>query len=146
MKEELEKKILDYIGKRKICSLATVREDGYPQNTIVDYVHDGLIVYAGCFKDSQKIANIRRNPKVSVTIGEESGGLSFTKGISLGGDAKIVTDTKEIEHISRLFDKKFPYLSSFPLEQIAWIQIIPIVIHFVDYSLGIGHQDVLEVR
>jgi general stress protein 26 len=146
MKEELEKKIVEYVEKRKVCSLATVREDGYPQNTIVGYVNDGLIFYAGCFKDSQKVANIRRNPCVSLTVGEESPNLSYTKGISLGGDAHLLDDPKAIEEISRLFNKKFPYVNSFPLEQLVWIQIVPKVIHFVDYSLGIGHQDVLAVR
>jgi Pyridoxamine 5'-phosphate oxidase len=47
-----------------ILTLATVREDGYPQATKVGYVHEGLTLYVGTFAQAQKVANIRRCPKV----------------------------------------------------------------------------------
>ena len=33
-------------------TIATVREDGYPQATTVSYVNDGLNIYFGCAADS----------------------------------------------------------------------------------------------
>ncbi|MGZ3239946.1 MAG: pyridoxamine 5'-phosphate oxidase family protein, partial [Burkholderiaceae bacterium] len=49
--------ILNILDKAKDLTLATVRPDGYPQATTVSYAHDGLTIYVGVGKDSQKIAN-----------------------------------------------------------------------------------------
>lgn len=52
----------------KDLSLATLRADGTPKATVVSYVSDGLSIYIGCAADSQKAANLARDPRVSLTI------------------------------------------------------------------------------
>ena len=44
-KEELEKEIIDYLGKNHPCSLATCGKDGTPRISVVDYMNDGLTIY-----------------------------------------------------------------------------------------------------
>lgn len=60
--------ILNLLAATHDLTLATVRPDGYPQATVVSYVHDGLTLYAGIGLDSQKAHNIRQNDKVSATV------------------------------------------------------------------------------
>ena len=54
MDRETEAFILDLLHRHNVLTLATVREDGWPQATTVGYVHDGLTLYVGCGADSQK--------------------------------------------------------------------------------------------
>lgn len=49
-----------------ILTLATLREDGWPQATTVGYANDGLTIYIGIGKDSQKARNIAGCDKVSL--------------------------------------------------------------------------------
>lgn len=41
-------------------TIATIRDDGYPQATVVGFVHDGLTIYFGSDRNSQKA---RKNGK-----------------------------------------------------------------------------------
>jgi len=49
-------------------TIATVREDGYPQAPTVSYVNDGPTIYFGCAAASTKAKNITGNAKVSLTV------------------------------------------------------------------------------
>jgi nitroimidazol reductase NimA-like FMN-containing flavoprotein (pyridoxamine 5'-phosphate oxidase superfamily) len=44
----LKQKIIAILGDANDMTIATIREDGYPQATTVSYVNDGLIIYFGC--------------------------------------------------------------------------------------------------
>ena len=84
--------ILDLLDRHAILTLATVREDGWPQATTVGYVNDGLTLYVGCGTDSQKLANIRRCPKVSLTIDHDEPDWSRIQGLSMAATAEVVSD------------------------------------------------------
>jgi nitroimidazol reductase NimA-like FMN-containing flavoprotein (pyridoxamine 5'-phosphate oxidase superfamily) len=61
--------ILDILRQHNnILTLATVREDDFPQATTVGYVNDSVTIYVGCGSDSQKARNMRRCAKVSLTV------------------------------------------------------------------------------
>jgi nitroimidazol reductase NimA-like FMN-containing flavoprotein (pyridoxamine 5'-phosphate oxidase superfamily) len=68
MDRETEAFILDLLHRHNIVTLATIREDGWPQATTVGYVNDGLTLYVGCGAQSQKARNIERCNKVSLTV------------------------------------------------------------------------------
>jgi len=61
----LREEILSILKSAGEMTIATVRPDGYPQATTVNYVSDGLAIYFGCAADSQKARNIACNGKVS---------------------------------------------------------------------------------
>jgi hypothetical protein len=42
-REDLEKEIIDYLGKTQPCSLATCGKDGVPRIAVTDYVNEGLV-------------------------------------------------------------------------------------------------------
>ncbi|RLA94984.1 MAG: pyridoxamine 5'-phosphate oxidase family protein, partial [Deltaproteobacteria bacterium] len=37
MSEEIKKKIINYMESHNICTIATIREDGFPQANTVEY-------------------------------------------------------------------------------------------------------------
>src|SRR3974390_1095064 len=64
----LEQEIVSILNEANDLTIATVREDGYPQATTVSYVNDGLTIYFGCAAQSQKAKNIGHSAKVSLTV------------------------------------------------------------------------------
>jgi nitroimidazol reductase NimA-like FMN-containing flavoprotein (pyridoxamine 5'-phosphate oxidase superfamily) len=54
MKSEYKRQIIDLLNRHRIMSIATNREDGWPQATIVGYANDGLIIYCFIGRDGQK--------------------------------------------------------------------------------------------
>jgi hypothetical protein len=68
MDPALTREVISILNQAHDMTIATVREDGYPQATAVSYVNDGLIIYFGCVAESQKAKNIARCDKVSLTV------------------------------------------------------------------------------
>ena len=69
MDPALEREIVSILNESNDLTIATVREDGYPQATTVSYVNDGLTIYFGCAAQSQKAKNIGHSAKVSLSVG-----------------------------------------------------------------------------
>jgi hypothetical protein len=89
-REELEREIIDYLGKKQPCTLATCGKDGWPRVSVVDYVNDGLIIYIFS-EGGDKFKNLRENEKVGVGIGTGSKAMK-TRGINIWGIAQVFDD------------------------------------------------------
>ena len=108
MDARLRDEILSILDRASDMTIATIRQDGYPQATTVSFANDGLDIYFGCSEDSQKARNIGRNGKVSLTINLPYADWGEIRGISAGGHAAHLEDPSEIEHAGRLLLGKFP--------------------------------------
>ena len=65
----------DLLEGRHLAIIATIGADGYPQSTPVWYMPDGpdnQSVGIIADPDSVKVRNIRRNPRISITIASET--------------------------------------------------------------------------
>ena len=71
MKHEFKRQIVELLDQHRIMTVATNRADGWPQATVVGYANDGLIIYCLVARDSQKFANITRDPRVSIAIAND---------------------------------------------------------------------------
>lgn len=80
MDNALKVKILDVLEHHNVMTLATIRPDGFPQATTVNYVHDDLILFFATDAASQKARNIKLNNKVSVAIASETQDLYKLRG------------------------------------------------------------------
>jgi general stress protein 26 len=149
MQQDTARFILDVLQTHNILTLATVREDGYPQATTVGYVHEGLTLYIGTFAQAQKVTNIRRCPKVSLTIDRDYDDWSQIKGLSMGGTAAVLTDLEEIEQVVARFTAKFPQLAALPVPvdpaSVVFLKITPRVISVLDYTKGFGHTELVSL-
>jgi nitroimidazol reductase NimA-like FMN-containing flavoprotein (pyridoxamine 5'-phosphate oxidase superfamily) len=130
-------------------TIATVREDGFPQATTVSYVNDGLTIYFGTGAHAQKAANIARCEKISLTINRPYKTWDEIEGVSIGGRALKVTDANEQAKVGALMFKKFPqiaqYAASPPDTELALYRIDPIVVSLLDYRKGFGHTDLIRL-
>src|SRR3954447_10295513 len=134
------------LRSHNILTLATLREDGWPQATTVGYVNDGLTIYIGIGKESQKARNIARCDKVSLTIDRDEPDWNRIQGLSIGARAFMVTDPAERQRVGEMVMAKFPQAKAFPpeaLEGIALVQIVPEVISVLDYTKGFGHTELV---
>ena len=148
MDMRLKEEILSILKGASEMTIATVRPDGYPQATTVNYVSDDLIIYFGCAADSQKARNIACNGKVSLTVTLPYFNWEEIRGLSMGGQAAPVTDPNEINRVSELMLHKFPQILRYAVagkKGVFLIRITPEVISVLDYRKGFGHTDLIKL-
>ena len=148
MKRELKKLIVDLLNEHRIMTIATNREDGWPQATVVGYANDGLIVYCVVARDSQKYANIKRDPRVSLTVAKDYPQPLLIKGLSMAASAVESTDPTERRHVAEILYKRYPEYKIMPPPDPAampLLRITPEIISVLDYSKGFGHTDLVSV-
>lgn len=147
MDQSLRHQIVQVLEAGQDLTLATLREDGFPQATTVSYASDGLAIYFGCSGQSQKARNLARDQRVSLTIDLPYARWDDIRGVSLGGLAARLSDPDQILQVGRLFVAKFPALrEGFDLgeQATALFCITPLVISLLDYRKGFGHVDQVE--
>lgn len=148
MDQKLRDQIVSIIDDVDDMTIATVREDGFPQATTVSYANDGLIIYFGASADSQKVRNIARCNKISATINRQYNRWDEIEGLSLGGIAVLISDPEEQDKVGKEFFKKFPQIAEYVptgTEYGALFRIEPKVISILDYRKGFGHTELVEL-
>jgi nitroimidazol reductase NimA-like FMN-containing flavoprotein (pyridoxamine 5'-phosphate oxidase superfamily) len=148
MKREFKRQIIDLLDEHRIMTMATNRADGWPQATVVGYANDGLIVYCLIARDSQKFANIARDPRVSLAIARDYPQPLMIKGLSMAARAVEVTDQGERDHVVEILLKRYPEYKVMPRPDptaVPTFRLTPEVVSVLDYSKGFGHSDLVKV-
>jgi nitroimidazol reductase NimA-like FMN-containing flavoprotein (pyridoxamine 5'-phosphate oxidase superfamily) len=144
----LTEEIISILDSANDMTIATVREDGYPQATTVSYVNDGLTIYFGCAAKSQKAQNIARCAKVSLAVNLPYASWKEIRGLSIGGKAELVPDPEDIDQVAQLMFQKFPQIAGYApteLDEIVLFRVTPEIISVLDYRKGFGHTDLVKV-
>jgi nitroimidazol reductase NimA-like FMN-containing flavoprotein (pyridoxamine 5'-phosphate oxidase superfamily) len=148
MDEAIRSRILEVLHRQCTMTVATIRPDGYPQATTVNYVHDDLIVYFATAATSQKAGNIKLNNKVSVAIVDHAEDFYKLRGLSMSGTAARVEERQRAEDfISRLYHR-LPQARRFVPEdpkELAVYEIRPVAVALIDYALGFGTTHLVEL-
>lgn len=147
MRPALQRFILTQLSRHNIMSVATQRADGYPQTTTVGFANDGLDLYFCCGRMSQKVRNLKRSPKVSLTIDHDTKRWSSIKGLSMGARARVLSKPREVKRALGLLARRFPdmkKLTDKDLALTAFVKVTPKVISVLDYSKGFGHTDLVR--
>ncbi len=140
--------ILEQLKANRIMSLATVRPDGYPQATTVTYANDGLTLYFACDRSSQKVRNLRRSSKVSLTINQDTADWKKITGLSMGATAKVLKRPADTQRALALLSRKFKdmkNLSEEDLAQTAFVRVQPKVVSMLDYRREFGWTKLVRV-
>ncbi|MFA4893431.1 MAG: pyridoxamine 5'-phosphate oxidase family protein [Brevundimonas sp.] len=141
--------ILSILSRADTLTVATVREDGWPQATVVSFVNDDLDLYFGTTFHSQKLENIARDSRVSATVTPEHGPSKPIQAISLAAVAQRVTDPGELLNVAGLVLKKFPRpgppAPAGVLEGVAVVRLRPTIVSLLDYSRSFGQTDLIEL-
>ena len=148
MKREFKRQIVDLLNEHRIMTVATTRADGWPQATVVGYANDGLIIYCLISRDSQKCANIMRDPRVSLAIAKDYPQTLQIRGLSIAAQAVEVTDQGEIDHVAEILLRRYPEYKVMPRPDPAAVptfRLTPEIVSILDYSKGFGHTDLIRV-
>jgi uncharacterized protein YhbP (UPF0306 family) len=100
-----------------------------------------------CDRVSQKIRNLRRSPKVSLTIDHDTKAWSRIKGLSMGARARLLSKPGDVSRAFELLTRKFPQMRTLSKEDLAgtaFVKVTPKVISVLDYSKGFGHTDLVR--
>jgi general stress protein 26 len=140
--------VLKVIDSAQDLTLATVRPDGYPQATTVSFAHDGLNLYVGIGKRSQKADNVRHNNKVSLTINLPYQDWREIKGLSMSALAEVLEHGVDADAAKACLLKRFPQIADWGdtglANDVTFLKITPQVISILDYSKGFGHTELAQ--
>jgi nitroimidazol reductase NimA-like FMN-containing flavoprotein (pyridoxamine 5'-phosphate oxidase superfamily) len=103
-KELLESRIERVITMTNICYLGTVRKDGSPIVSPVEFYNDGMSLYIFPQPNSPKLKAMQRDPRVSIAIANPMAGWACVMGAQFFGQAHILdVGTPEWEHGMKVF-------------------------------------------
>jgi nitroimidazol reductase NimA-like FMN-containing flavoprotein (pyridoxamine 5'-phosphate oxidase superfamily) len=137
--------ILDAHG---VMTIATVRQDGWPQATMVGYVRQDLVLYFLVSRTSQKFKNIQADDRISVAIGAETTTPESILGVSMSARAFECRDEPyRSEMLAKLSGRHPGYFDAKTLDmnQSALFRALPEVVSIIDFSKGLGHSDIITV-
>ena len=138
--------ILATLKDHRLMTLATNRTDGFPHATTVAFANDGLTLYFACDRASQKVRNIERSKKVSLTVDHDEANWKQIKGLSMGAVAEVLTKKADIARARALLAKRFPgmFESDEDAAETAFVRVRPKVISVIDYTRGFGHTELVR--
>ena len=97
-----DQEMWDFIETQKSIQVCTINKDGSPHLTTMWFaVHDGKIVLE-TFTKSQKIVNLKRNPKIAVLL-EDGTEYNELRGVTFNCDAELVDDYDTVHALHVVF-------------------------------------------
>jgi PPOX class probable F420-dependent enzyme len=100
-----ESRIQRFLTTREVVVLATVQPDGSPLAMPVWFLHNAQDLTMISEADTQKVRNLRRDPRVCV-VGE-AGSRTDARGVIIRGRAEFLGDSQEWGALARAFLKKY---------------------------------------
>ncbi|MFZ2955679.1 MAG: pyridoxamine 5'-phosphate oxidase family protein [Candidatus Ozemobacteraceae bacterium] len=89
-----KEKIAKVLKNHSFAVFATITEDGKPWARYVSVnSEDDFTVWFGCHKSSRKVAQIKKNPEIHLTLGVDSVN-EMDSYLQIQGKAQLVTDAK----------------------------------------------------
>jgi nitroimidazol reductase NimA-like FMN-containing flavoprotein (pyridoxamine 5'-phosphate oxidase superfamily) len=144
----MELKAVQILDQYRLMTIATLRADGWPQATMVNYANDGLLLYFIISKQSQKYANIDRDSRVSIVVGRDFDNPAEIKALSIAANASEVRDPVQRRRAIELIMQRHPSLAILggpDLGHSAVMRAYCSIVTVLDYSKGFGHADLLTV-
>jgi hypothetical protein len=134
---------LAILAQGREATLASLRPDGWPQATIVNYVNDRQHLYFDCGASSQKAINIAADDRVSLAVLVPYFTFGPILGLSLSGHAKRIEAQADLLHVLYLWKVRYPHMRerlARDLHEFAFYAVAPTVVTMADYAAGLGHM------
>lgn len=100
---DLTDELVTFWRERHLCTVTTLRADGtphvVPMGVVLDV--DAHAAWAITSKDSQKVANLRRNPVVAVCQ------VDGRRWSTIGGRAEVLSDPASVEEAVRRYAGRY---------------------------------------
>jgi hypothetical protein len=147
---ELASTILDAASE---LTLATVRGDGSPHASTVNFACDGLTIYAAISIDGGKAHDLSGDARVALTVNAPYDRWSDIQGMSIDGRAAFITDPAELSFAGALLLRKLPDYARIiadpqilPWPGMLFIRITAERLALLDYTRGFGHTESFDLR
>ena len=143
---DLRKRIVQFMEKCPVCTIATVDPQGQPSASTVFFRNVELDIYFNTSKDSQKVRDITSNHRVAITMQESGivpGADRDIKGIQYAGKAVILPDGGNTGVPRGVISRHKAFNSAMPGKSVI-VKVTPTKVYFIDYSRGFRHRDLLE--
>jgi PPOX class probable F420-dependent enzyme len=101
--------IQTFLASKEIVILATVQADGAPLAMPMWFLHDPASLTMISEARTQKVRNLRRDPRVCV-VAEAGGGGADIRGVSVQGRAGFLDDDSDRRALVDRFHQKYPRL------------------------------------
>jgi pyridoxine/pyridoxamine 5'-phosphate oxidase len=125
--------IEDYLKETKSVVLATVDKEGAPQvRHLGAYGVDGADVYLNTAADSEKVAQIKANPKVALLFHKEGQQIPNLKNITVYGEASILSG-EEFDKAVDIIKKRRPQ-AQISRDVNVIIHVIPEKVKVLDFA------------
>lgn len=95
-----EAELADFLAANKKVQVATNGPDGYPQLTTLFYALDDGRLAFWTYGRSQKVANIRRDPRVTCLV-EDGDDYFELRGATIRGTARLVEEYDDVLALGR---------------------------------------------
>ena len=103
-------RIQRFLVTRDIAILATLQVDGAPLAMPMWFVHDGAAVTMVSVADTQKVRNVRRDPRVCVVV-ESVSDAGEIRGVTVRGTAEFLADGADRQTLVERFHAKYRRLA-----------------------------------
>lgn len=140
--------ILEILRDNRLATIATVDPDGGPHCTMIGIANDQLRLYFVIARNSQKLIDIERDPRVSLAIGRDVINPGSIRALSINGKAEAVKDPDERRKALKLLMAKRPALQQLeePSDDHSAVMVaIPSEVRLLDYSKGYGHSTLFRL-
>jgi PPOX class probable F420-dependent enzyme len=107
-------------GKKAFASLATLMPDGTPQVTPVWFDYDGKNLMVNTARGRQKDLNVRRDPRVTLTIMDPENPYRY---VEVRGRVTDITQEGATEHIDKMA-KKYLDKEKYPFAQPGEVRVL----------------------
>lgn len=146
MPVELRERLIEYMAKCRLCTIATVSADGQPGIATVFFRNKGLDIYFNTGRQTQKVQNILANPRVALVVQETRPVPEVDqdiRGIQYVGQANILSDIDTAEVPKAVVVRHNAFNSVKPGDSII-VRVTPARLYFIDYARGFRHRELLE--
>lgn len=109
-----------FLHAKNFANLATLMKDGSPQVTPVWVDYDGTHVLVNSERKRQKVRNLKRDPRVSLSVFDQNNPYSY---IEIRGRVAEITEQGGAEHIDKLA-KKYMGQDKYPLNQPGDVRVV----------------------
>jgi PPOX class probable F420-dependent enzyme len=100
-----------FLATKEVAVLSTVQADGAPLAMPMWFLHDPSALFMISVEGTQKVRNLRRDPRVCV-VAEAGGGGADIRGVTVTGRAELLADGAERRALVERFHAKYPRLSA----------------------------------
>ena len=105
-----DQNVQNFLGGKQIVVFATIQHDGSPLAMPMWFLHDPASLAMISVEDTQKVRNLRRDPRVCV-VAEAVSERGEIQGVTVTGTAAFLADGPNRHALAERFHAKYPGLA-----------------------------------